>query len=78
MLVGPGAHRRGASTYCGVSVGFMRKLVCREMERALEGMDQAGGFESGRVPWLVPLVGGGEDEVQRRVLEERGEGVLVI
>ncbi|KAH9204113.1 hypothetical protein DL95DRAFT_398771 [Leptodontidium sp. 2 PMI_412] len=78
MLVGPGAHRRGASTYCGVGVGFMRKMMCREIERALEAMDQAGGFESGRVPSLVPLVGGTEDEVEERVLEERGEGVLVV
>jgi len=78
MLVGPGAHRRGTSTYCGVSVGFMRKMMCREMERALEVMDEAGGFESGRCPTLVPLVGGSEDEVEERVLEERGEGVLVV
>merc|ERR1711939_1016560 len=69
MLVGPGAHRRGTSTYCGVSVGFMRKMMCREMERALEVMDEAGGFESGRCPTLVPLVGGSEDEVEERVLE---------
>jgi len=78
MLVGPGAHRTGASTYCGVGVGFMRKMMCREMERALEVMDDAGGFESGRVPSLVPLVGGSEDEVQERVLEERGDGLLII
>lgn len=78
MLVGPGAHRRGASTYCGVSVGFMRKMICREMERALEVMDQAGGFESGRCPSCRPIVGGTEEEVEGRVLEERGEGVLVL
>ncbi|KAK0102641.1 hypothetical protein ONS95_006245 [Cadophora gregata] len=78
MLVGPGAHRSGASTYCGVSVGFMRRMMCREMERALELMDQAGGFESGRCPGLVPLVGGGEGDVEGRVLEVWGGGVLVV
>ncbi|KAL2061162.1 hypothetical protein VTL71DRAFT_7435 [Oculimacula yallundae] len=80
MLVGPGAHRRGASTYCGVSVGFMRKMLCREMERALERMDEAGGFEGegGKPPVCVPLVGGGEGEVEERVLSERGGGRLVL
>ncbi|CZT04590.1 uncharacterized protein RAG0_11019 [Rhynchosporium agropyri] len=83
MLVGPGAHRRGASSYCGVNVGFMRKMMCREMESALEKMDEAGGFGregggAGRVPRCIPLVGGAEGEVQERVLRERGGGRLVL
>ncbi|KAI6712504.1 hypothetical protein JHW43_004987 [Diplocarpon mali] len=78
VLVGPGAHRRGASSYCGVGVGFMRQLLVREVERSLELME--GGFETGRAPALVALVGGGEGDegLQERVLDERGRGLVLV
>lgn len=78
MLVGPGGHRRGSSAYCGVTVGFMRKMMVREVERSLELME--GGFETGRAPLLLALVGGGEGDegLEDRLLEERGEGLLVL
>ncbi|KAI9051939.1 hypothetical protein LZ554_004194 [Drepanopeziza brunnea f. sp. 'monogermtubi'] len=78
MLVGPGGHRRGPSTYCGVGVGFMRKMMVREVERSLELME--AGFETGRAPVLLALVGGGKDDegLEERLLDERGWGEVIV
>ncbi len=56
----------------------MRKMMAREVERSLELME--AGFETGRAPLLLAILGGGEGDewLEERVLEERGEGVLVL